>query len=350
MSLNQRNIADLALPKMSQVKDKVGATPMQEVCFLMEDAAQQKMLRRVQLKLEGRNPTGSMKDRTGIALIEYLEQQGRLDKESIIIESTSGNLGVALASQCKAKGYDFVAVIDPKTTRENVARMEALGAHLDMVYQVDANGGYLLSRLARVQELCSQNRRYVWTDQYSSPANPYIHYITTGPEIYRQMQGKVDVVFVPVSTGGTLAGIGRFFREVSPSTHVIGVDVFGSVVFEDLPALRKLTGIGSSRRSSFLAADLYKSYLLIHDEEAIAFCRALFDSTKMMVGGSSGAVLAACACYLRSHPAMTNIVCVCADNGENYASSIFNNEWIQQHGLYITPDHLGPVPEITLNA
>src|SRR5262249_32244417 len=148
--------------------------------------------------------------------------------------------------------------------------------------------GYLQSRLKRVQELCHFSKKYIWTNQYTNTANPGIHYTATGPEIYHQMNGQVDTIFVPVSTGGTLAGIGRFFREVSPSTHIVGVDAYGSIVFGSPPAPRKLTGIGSSRPSSFIHPDLYDAHMLVRDEEAFAFCRALSFTTGIKVGGSSG--------------------------------------------------------------
>ena len=224
--------------------------------------------------------------------------------------------------------------------------MHTLGAQVDIVDQPDATGGYLLSRLARVQELHQQYAHYVWTDQYSNSANPAIHYSSTGPEIYRQMNGKVDTVFVAVSTGGTLTGIGRFLREVSPATRVIGVDARGSVVFGTPPAPRKLTGIGSSRRSSFISDGLYDTYMLIGDEEAFAFCRALFSTTGIKVGGSSGAVLSACARYLQAHAEVVDVACVCSDTGENYASSIFNDRWLQQHELHLSQDQLEPVQDI----
>ena len=287
-----------------------------------------------------------MKDRTGYALVNDLERRGLLHKESVVIESTSGNLGVTLAFICRAKGYPFLAIIDPKTTQENLAKMQALGAMIELVDQPDANGGYLLSRLARVQELCQLSDRYVWTDQYSNVANPYIHYTTTGPEIYRQLNGGVDAVFAAVSTGGTLAGIGQFFREVSPTTRIIGVDARGSVVFGTPASPRKLTGIGSSRRSSFILRDIYDTHLLVGDEEAFAFCHALYTATGIKVGGSSGAALAACANYLQAHPELKNVVCVCPDSGENYASSIFNDQWLLQHDIYLSQEHMGPVQDI----
>lgn len=339
--MDLREIAASTPAELNKLVHQIGNTPMQPIYLVMKGTP-----RKVYLKLEGTNPTGSMKDRTGYALVQHLENRGVLNEQSIIIESTSGNLGVALALLCKAKGYGFLAIVDPKTTHENIIKIQTLGGQIDMVQQPDGTGGYLLSRLAHVQELCRHSNNYIWTDQYSNPANPHIHYTHTGPEIHYQMNGKVGAVFIPVSTGGTLAGIGRFFREVSPSTRIIGVDAYGSVVFGTPAAPRKLTGIGSSRPSSFISNDLYDTYVLVKDEEAFAFCRALYSATDIKVGGSSGAVLTACAQYLLEHPDVTDVVCVCADNGDNYTSSIFNDEWVQRQGLDLSAVRLGLVQDI----
>jgi cysteine synthase A len=334
-------IADLAPVELHKLAQKLGNTPM-EVVYLVIGG----IPRKIHLKLESANPTGSVKDRTGYGLIQTLETKELLNKNSIVIESTSGNLGVALSFYCKLKGYGFVAVVDPKTTRENLAKMQALGAQVEMVHEPDENGGYLLSRLERVRTLCESSDAYVWTNQYGNPANPQIHYANTGPEIYRQMHGEVDALFIAVSTGGTLAGVGRFFREVSPTTSIIGVDAHGSVIFGTPPAPRKLTGIGSSRPSSFITNELYDEHMLVKDEEAFVFCRTLWQTTDIKVGGSSGAVLAACAKYLLAHPEVKNVVCVCADSGDNYANSIFNDDWLQKQGLHLSKEHLEPVQEI----
>jgi 2,3-diaminopropionate biosynthesis protein SbnA len=339
--MDATSTAELTPAQLGRLVDQIGNTPVEPIYLVIEGS-----VRKVYLKLEGANPAGSVKDRTGYALVTDLERRGLLHKESVVIESTSGNLGVALAFICRARGYPFLAIIDPKTTRENLAKMQALGAMIELIDQPDANGGYLLSRLARVQELCHLSDRYVWTDQYSNVANPSIHYTTTGPEIYRQLNGEVDAIFAAVSTGGTLAGIGRFFREVSPTTRIIGVDTRGSVVFGTQAGPRKLTGIGSSRRSSFILRNIYDTHLLVGDEEAFAFCHALYTATGMKVGGSSGAALAACASYLQTHPELKNVVCVCPDSGENYTSSIFDDRWLLQHGISLSQEHIGPVQDI----
>jgi len=339
--MDARGMVSLTSVEMNTRSQQLGNTTMKPVHLVIGGKT-----RKVHLKLESENPTGSVKDRTGYGLIQKLEAQGQLSEGSVIVESTSGNLGVALSFLCRLKGYVFIAVIDPKTTQENITKMQALGAQIEMVHQPDENGGYLLSRLERVRELCRSSHQYVWTDQYSNPANPHIHYLSTGPEIYRQMHGKVDVLFVAVSTGGTLAGIGQYFREVSRSTVIVGVDAYGSVIFGTPPAPRKLTGIGSSKPSSFLTRSLYDLHMLVNDGEAFAFCRALRETTGISVGGSSGAVLAACAKYLEAHPEVADVVCVCADTGDNYMNSIFNDDWMQKQELDLSKERLGPVQDI----
>jgi 2,3-diaminopropionate biosynthesis protein SbnA len=319
----------------------IGNTPLQAITLTIQGVTQT-----VHLKLEGFNPTQSMKDRTAYALIHDLEMQGRIHKTSTIVESTSGNLGVAMARLCQLKGYQFLAVVDPKTTAENIAKLHSLGAQVEVVTQPDKNGGYLLSRLTHIKRLIEDRADYIWTNQYENVANPLIHYNSTGPEIYKQMHQQVDVVFAPVSTGGTLAGVGKFFREALPATHIVGVDALGSVIFGASPAPRKLTGIGSSQRSTFLHQGLYDEYMLIKDEEAFAFCRLLFASTGISVGGSSGAVLAACARYMAQHQDVGRVVCICADHGENYRSSIFSDTWLQEQGLELASTHLGQVEQM----
>jgi N-(2-amino-2-carboxyethyl)-L-glutamate synthase len=175
--MNTKGIVDLTPVELNTMAQEPGNTPMEPIYLVIGGVA-----RKIHLKLESENPTGSVKDRTGYGLIQALEGQGRLSKGSTVVESTSGNLGVALSYYCSLKGYSFIVVIDPKTTQENIAKMQAFGAQIEMVHTPDENGGYLLSRLERVRELCDGSHKYVWTDQYSNPANPHIHYLTTGPE------------------------------------------------------------------------------------------------------------------------------------------------------------------------
>ena len=319
----------------------VGDTPLVRVSLVVRGRP-----RPVHLKLEGANPCGSLKDRTAASLLDDLERRGALGRGSILVESTSGNLGVALAWLARRRGYRFVAVVDPKTTPENLARMRRLGAGVERVVTPDATGGYLLTRLERVRELRAASEAFVWPDQYANPANPAAHELGTAPELLEQMRGDVDAVFVPVSTGGTLAGIARCFRRESPETRIVAVDVHGSVALGGAPGPRLLTGIGASRASSFLAADLYDERVLVSDAEAFAFCRSLAASTGIRVGGSSGAALAACARVLAADGDLDRVVCLCADRGEHYASTIYDDGWLARNGIAPRRLTLGDVDAI----
>jgi N-(2-amino-2-carboxyethyl)-L-glutamate synthase len=320
-----------------------GNTPVVEITLAVRGQR-----RPVHLKLEGANPFGSLKDRTAASLIHDLEQRGALAAGSILIESTSGNLGVALAAIARRRGYRFTAVVDPKITPENVARLRRLGARVERVETPDAAGGYLLSRLKRVRELCASSDAFVWPDQYSNPANPRAHEEGTAPELLEQMGGDVDAVFVPVSTGGTLAGLARFFRRENPATLIVAVDAFGSVALGGRPGRRLLTGIGASRRSAFVTADLYDERILVRDAEAFAFCRALAAKSGIHVGGSSGATLAACARLLAADPDLHRVACLCADRGDAYSSTIYDDRWLARNGIDASTLELGAVETIAM--
>lgn len=302
--------------------------------------------RTLHLKLEGAGPGGSLKDRTAASMVQELEARGALRPDSVIVESTSGNLGVALARLARERGCRFVAVVDPKTTPENLVRMRRLGAGLERVERRDEEGGYLLTRIERVHALCRESSRFVWPNQYENPANPRAHELGTAVEILRQMDGQVDGVVAAVSTGGTLAGLGRRFRRESPRTRLVAVDVAGSVALGGRPGPRLLTGIGASRRSTFLTADLFDDRLRVRDAHAVAFCRELRRRTGLSVGGSSGAVLAAAGRWLAANPAAERVVAVCADRGEWYESSIFDDRWLATRRIRLEGLTLGPVEEL----
>ncbi len=312
------------------------ATPLRPIALRIRGRT-----RIVQLKLEGANRCGSLKDRTAESLVDDLEQRGRLERDSVLVESTSGNLGIALAWLARRRGYRFVAVIDPKTTPENVTRLRRLRARVELVDTPDATGGYLLARIERVRELCASSPRFVWPDQYANPANPRAHEHGTAPELLAQVRGELDAVVVPVSTGGTLAGIGRFFRRESPSTQVIAVDAHGSVALGGRPGPRLLTGIGAGKRSSFAAPDLYDETVLVGDTEAVAYCHAVAASTGIEVGGSSGAALAACARVLARKPDLERVACICPDGGQSYRSTIYSDRWLARNGIHLWPSELG---------
>jgi len=315
-----------------------GNTPLAQIALVVRGTAHP-----VHLKLEGANPCGSLKDRTAEGLIDDLERRGALGPESIIVESTSGNLGIALASIARRRGYRFVAVVDPKITVENLARLRMLGARIEFVQTPDEAGCYLRSRLERVHELGAASDACVWPDQYSNPAGPRAHELGTGPELLEQLRYHLDAIFVPVSTGGTLAGLARCLRDESPGTRIVAVDASGSVALGGRPGPRLLTGVGAGRRSSFVTTDLYDERLLVDDAEAFAFCRALAAATGIRVGGSRGAALAACGRMLAADADLGRAVCLCPDRGEAYDSTIYDNGWLVRNGIGPATLALDPV-------
>lgn len=288
--------------------------------------------RKVGLKLEAHNPSGSIKYRTACGLITELEASGRLAPGVPLVESTSGNLGVALAFLSQARGYRFTAVTDPKTDPAILEHMRSMGAVVISVTEPDEAGGYLLSRLAMVRRMLAEDQAWVWPNQYENPANPQIHFSATAPEVCRQRPG-LDAVFIAASTGGTLAGVGRYLKSASPSVRVVGVDIRGSRVFGHPSGKRLITGIGSSRPSLFLRPGDYDDVVIVDDQEAITACHSLQDNLGIGLGGSAGAVVAACARYLKEHPEIAQPVCVCPDGRVNYVNTLYDPGWLAEHGL-----------------
>ena len=286
---------------------------------------------RIELKLESDNRWGSIKDRTAMALVKSVARQME-HRDAVLVESTSGNLGVALAEIASALDRRFIAVVDPNISPVLAARLTDTGAELDYVSQPDQQGGFLDARLRRVAELLRQMPEAVWTNQYHNPANPMAHYRGTAPQLLRQAP-DVDAVFVAVSTGGTLTGVSRYLRLHRPHARVIAVDVPASRIFGEPTGRRLLTGIGASRPSEFLRPGDWDDVVLVDDDDAIAVCHALKCRTGWELGGSSGAVVAACLQYLRHHPHLQAPVCVCADGGTSYRATLYDDDWLAERGL-----------------
>jgi cysteine synthase len=248
-----------------------------------------------------------------------------------VVESTSGNLGIALARLLIPLGCRLIAVVDPKTPEATRAALAAGGVELRCVTEPGGFGGYLLTRLRTVRELCEANPGYRWPDQYSNPANPFIHQQTTGPEIVAQGGDALDAVYVAVSTGGTLAGIGAHLRSLGKPVRLVAVDLESSQATGPARAhsgRRLIPGIGASRPSSFLREGSYDHGVIVSDADAIAVCHIFQADTGVRLGGSTGWVLYACVRDLAG-PRPPNLpLCLCADDGERYEDSLYNDRWL----------------------
>ncbi|MEU5583207.1 cysteine synthase family protein [Streptomyces huasconensis] len=275
---------------------------------------------RLWLKLESLGPYGSIKARTAEALLDALEEAGRLRPGNRVVESTSGNLGIALAGLCASRGYRCTLVVEPSTPRASVALMTEYGADVVTVPE-QPSGRTLDARLAAVHDILRRDGTAVWTDQYGSSANPRVH--TTGTAV--ELAGAApdagfDTVAVAVSTGGTLAGVADYFRAHRPTTRIIAVDAVGSAALGGAAAHRpdKLAGFGSGRASRFVARHHWDRRVRIRDLDAVAACARIRDRTGLSLGGSAGASVLAAVMDAAGRPATADAACLCPDGGDKY--------------------------------
>lgn len=288
--------------------------------------------RRLLIKDESRHGAGSVKDRTAVGLLRRMHQESPLQPGTVVVESTSGNLGVALGRLTAELGLRLVAVVDP--TLPTGLRQTMAGVGVELV-DVDERGvaGYLPSRIAEVMRLCAEHPHYRWPNQYTNPANWRIHREVTGPELAAQVGPELGSVYVAVSTGGTLAGISRHLRTLPDPVRIVAVDAQGSVATGGEPGPRLVSGIGAGQRSVFLSRDSYDVAVRVSDAEAIASCRLLFRDTGLAVGGSSGSVLHAYLVDQEHAPRPGVPLCLSADSGRAYLDSYYDDAWLAAHGL-----------------
>jgi 2,3-diaminopropionate biosynthesis protein SbnA len=289
-------------------------------------------IHRVWLKMEKYHPTGSIKFKTAVELLDTLEASGSLRPGQMVVESSSGNLGVALAFLCRQRGYRFTCVVDPNALSDNLQRIRDHGGHTAMVTAKDAGGGYLAARLAKVQALLALYPGAIWTNQYANPANARAHERFTAPAVLRNVP-DVDVLVVGAGTTGTLLGCMQHMHRVAPRVKVVAVDSVGSVTFGGPSAPRKLPGIGSGVRPALAdAVDALRrpDVHVIPEPDTIAMCRRLRDEHGVLVGASTGTVVCGLLQEARRHPAGRTFVAISPDGGERYQDTVFNDAWVRQ--------------------
>ncbi|MFJ9680713.1 pyridoxal-phosphate dependent enzyme [Streptomyces sp. NPDC101194] len=315
--------------------EPVLARALRRTPLLHLDVAHRGRTRRLGLKLEERGPTGSVKDRSAVGLLRALHDERPFTAGTVVVESTSGNLGLALARLLPSIDCVFLAVVDLKTPHATLRTLTDRGARVVVVDEPDGQGGYLLGRLRRVGELCAQNPRFRWPDQYENRASPDIHRRTTGPEITEQTGPDLGAVYVPVSTGGTLAGISAHLREHRPDVAAIAVDVRGSLAVAGNAGRRLIPGIGSSRPSAFLQGPhSYDRAVHVDDIEAIAVCRILAEDVGIVLGGSSGCAVRALLTDLENDRTDGRLpVCLAADGGRKYRDTLYSDDRATEQGV-----------------
>jgi cysteine synthase A len=283
------------------------------------------------LKCEGFNFAGSIKLKAAREMVEAAERDGLLTPASVLVESSSGNLGVALAMLAASKGYRFLCVTDSRCNLSTRWLMEALGSQVHMITEPDARGGFLGARLNYIRALCASDDRYVWLNQYTNPANWRAHYRKTAPAIARQFP-ELDVLFVGVGTTGTLMGCARYMREWHRRVRIVAVDSVGSVTFGGAPGRRMIPGLGMSIRPPLLDESYVDDVVRVEEADTVRACHRLARHG-FLFGGSTGTVVSGAMEWLAEHDDRPlTAVAIAPDLGERYLDTVYQTNWLQ--GLY----------------
>ncbi|WP_455351425.1 2,3-diaminopropionate biosynthesis protein SbnA [Streptomyces sp. SYSU K217416] len=282
------------------------------------------------LKCEGFNFAGSIKLKAATEMVETAERDGVLTPESILVESSSGNLGVALSMIAASKGYGFLCVTDSRCNLPTRLMMEALGSEVHIIAGQETNGSFLGARIDYVRALCASDDRYVWLSQYTNPGNWKAHYRQTAPEIARQFP-QLDALFVGAGTTGTLMGCAGYFREWHRPVRIVAVDSVGSVAFGGTPGRRMIPGLGMSMRPPLLDESYVDEVIRVEEADTIRACHRLA-RRGFLFGGSTGTVVSGAMGWLAQHDARElTAVAIAPDLGERYLDTIYQTKWLQNH-------------------
>jgi len=315
------------------VLDQIGNTPLVRISRLDTGPCE------LFLKLESQNPGGSIKDRIGVSMIEAAERDGRLKPGGTVIEATAGNTGLGLALVARAKGYRVVLVVPDKMSTEKVLHLKALGAQVQIT-RSDVGKGHpdyyqdIAARLAR------ETPESFFADQFNNPANPLAHELTTGPEIWSQTGHDLDAIVVGVGSGGTLAGLTRFFKRAQPALEFVLADPVGSILRDQVltgkhgaPGSWAVEGIGEDFIPAIADFSAVKHAYSIPDEESFATARQLLKAEGILGGSSTGTLLAAALRFCREQTQPKRVVSFVCDTGTRYLSKVYNDAWMIDEGL-----------------
>lgn len=279
-------------------------------------------------KLEGLNPFGSIKDRAAAYVLQKGYEEKIITTSTDIIESSSGNFAIALAAVCQVYGNRFTCVVDKNLTPLNKEIIHSYGAEIIMADKADENGSYLKNRLEIVKKMLRENSNLYWINQYNNDFIRQAYYNTLGTELCNSFT-KIDFLFVPVSTCGTIAGLSKKMKESYPAIKIVAVDIAGSKIFcSSTCEKRYIPGMGASIVPGNLSYALIDDVVYVHESDAVKHCRALLGQS-ILVGGSGGAASAAIEKYFNKSERDETIVAIFPDRGERYFSNIFNDKWCE---------------------
>ncbi|WP_130604929.1 2,3-diaminopropionate biosynthesis protein SbnA [Cohnella abietis] len=304
----------------------IGRTPLVPLRQLFLDAPFQ-----VFGKLEMTNPGGSSKDRPALYIIKEAIRSGEINKDTTIIESSSGNMAVSLAQICRYVGLRFICVVDPRTTEAHQRLIRILGGELEMISQPDAvSGDYLPARIARVKQLQQEIGNCYWTNQYGNPNNYLAHYHTTMPEILEVLP-EIDYLFCGVSSCGTIRGCAERLKEDNHDAKIIAVDALGSVIFGGMKGVRQFPGLGAAVPPPIRRMDLIDQVVYVSERQSVVGCSDLVRLESILAGASSGGVIAAIRSIQDEIPSGAKCVAILPDRGDRYLDTVYNEEWVRTH-------------------
>ncbi len=318
----------------TSVLEMIGTTPMIELTKIDTGPC------RLFVKLENQNPGGSIKDRIGLSMIEAAEREGKIKPGGTIIEATAGNTGLGLALVAAQKGYRMVLFIPDKMSADKIFHLKALGAKI-ILTRSDVGKGHPEYYQDMAEKMAKETPNSFWANQFANPANPKEHYEATGPEIWEQMDHDLDAVVVGVGSGGTLTGLGRYFREVAPEVEMVLADPAGSILADTVATGEVSTevgswlveGIGEDFVPPNCDLDLVAEAVVVSDSEAFAAIRELLGKEGILGGSSTGTLLAAAIKYCRRQTAPKRVVSFVCDTGNKYLSKAYNPAWLIDQGL-----------------
>lgn len=299
-------------------------------------------------KLDLLQLSGSTKERTAGSLIDSFMKSGQLQSGGMVIESTSGNLGIALSRQCVVRGIKFVAVVDENANKSALDIMRAYGATVDLVVN-QPDGNKLAARRQRVAQLLAENPGSVTTNQYGSPHNPAAHFSSTMPEIMEAVDGRLDMLFVATSTTGTILGCQNYVREHGLSTKLIAVDAMGSVLFGGESGNRRLPGLGAGIVPELALQATPDRVFRIPEIDMVRSCRTLARREGILAGASTGAIVSAIGQLLPEIPQGSRIAFLVHDSGVPYLHSVYNDDWVREQ-LGEEPDSVEALQREELSA
>lgn len=283
-------------------------------------------------KIEASNPAGSAKDRSASRMIEDAIDDGAIGHGTVVIESTSGNLGVGLAQACRFHGLDLICVVDKRTHAANLRTMRALGADVRVVTDPDPDTGDLLAaRLALVQQLIAETPNAYWPNQYANPSNPAAHADGTMREIDEAMDGRIDWLFVATSTTGTLSGCCDYLVKAGRTdTRIVAVDAEGSALFGGIRHERRLPGFGAGVEGELARRAWCDELVRVDDAQCVIGCRRLVEREAVFAGASSGGVASAFTTLAPTMEPGSRCALVLSDGGAGYLDTVYDDRWVER--------------------